>query len=75
MISNRLRFVDVKDWKAAAKGSFAAMRSGGRLSMNVWAEKHEVELIIKVFKDAGFKDVTNVGAKSGPGVLISAIKP
>jgi hypothetical protein len=40
-----------------------------RLSMNVWAEKHEVEVIIKLFKDAGFKDVTNVGAKSGPGVL------
>jgi hypothetical protein len=43
--------------------------------MNVWAKEEEVAVMIKSFKDAGFKDVRNVGIKSGPGVLISAIKP
>jgi hypothetical protein len=33
--------VDVKDWKAAAKGSFAVMRSGGRFSKNVWAGRYK----------------------------------
>ena len=82
IISNRLRFVDVKDWPRAAKGAFRVLRSGGRLGtghpmsgMNVWAKEEEVAVMIKSFKDAGFKDVRNVGIKSGPGVLISAIKP
>ena len=82
IISNRLRFGDIKDWNAAAKGAFDVLRSGGRLGtgspgsgMNVWAQENEVAVMIKAFKDAGFKDVTNVGMKSGSGVVISAIKP
>jgi hypothetical protein len=43
--------------------------------LNVWANEEEVAVMIKSFKDAGFKDIRNVGMKSGPGVVISAIKP
>jgi hypothetical protein len=82
IISNRLRFVDVKDWAAAARGAFRVMRSGGRLGtshpasgMNIWAEEKEVAAMIKAFQDAGFKEVKNVGMKSGPGVVIKAVKP
>jgi hypothetical protein len=82
IISNRLRYVDVKDWRTAARGAFKVLRPGGRLGsghpasgMNVWAEEKEVASMIKAFQDAGFKDVRNVGSKSGPGVVIAGIKP
>lgn len=82
IISNRLRYVDVKDWNAAARGAFKVLRPGGRLGsghpasgMNVWAEEKEVAAIIKSFQDAGFKGVRNVGSQSGPGVVIAAVKP
>ncbi|WP_180727356.1 hypothetical protein [Paraburkholderia largidicola] len=82
IISNRLRFWDVKDWSAAAKGAFSVLRSGGRLGtghpmsgLNVWAYEEDVPVMLKAFNDAGFKEVRNVGQKSGSGVVISAVKP
>ena len=82
IISNRLRYGDVKDWDAAARGAFKVLRPGGRLGsshpasgMNVWAEEKQVASMIKAFQNAGFKQVRNVGAPSGPGVVISAVKP
>ncbi|MDM0118000.1 hypothetical protein QTI66_38600 [Variovorax sp. J22R133] len=32
IISNRLRFVDISDWNAAARGAFQVMRPGGRVN-------------------------------------------
>ncbi|WP_046868090.1 hypothetical protein [Microvirga massiliensis] len=82
IISNRLRFGDVKDWNAAAQGSFKVMRSGGRIGaghpasgLNVWATADEVPVLLKAFQQAGFRDVKNVGTSAGPGVVIQAIKP
>ena len=74
IVSYRLRYVDIKDWPAAARGSLKVLRPGGKLSMNVWADAKEVAAMIKVFVEAGFKEVGNVGMPSGAGVIISAIK-
>jgi hypothetical protein len=50
IISNRLRYVDVKDWKTAARGAFKVLAPGGRLGsghpasgMNVWADEQQVD--------------------------------
>jgi RHS repeat-associated protein len=57
LISNKLRFVDVTDWSAAAKGAHEVMKPGGTLSMNIWASAEQAKLLVRAFTEAGFKDV------------------
>ena len=72
IISNRLRFVDVSDWKASATGAYKVLGKKGRISMNIWATEREAQLLIGEFTAAGFKDVRVLG--SGVGTILTAIK-
>jgi hypothetical protein len=73
IISNRLRFIDVRDWNTAARGAFQVMRSGGQVSMNVWANAREAQALIRAFQQAGFRNVEVIG--EGVGTLLRAVKP
>lgn len=73
IISNRLRFIDIHDWNAAARGAFQVMRSGGQVSMNIWANAQEAQVMIRAFVQAGFSDVEVIGG--GVGTILRAVKP
>jgi hypothetical protein len=73
VISNRLRFVDIRDWNAAARGAFQVMRSGGQVSMNIWANAQEAQVLIRAFQQAGFHGVEVTGG--GVGTILRAVKP
>lgn len=73
LISRRLRYVDV-NWEQAAAGTARVMAKGGELELNVWCKPDQVEHVIKAFKDAGFRNVRNVGT-SGTGTLITGTWP
>jgi hypothetical protein len=72
IISNRLRFVDVTDWTAAAKGAYEVMKPGGKLSMNIWASAEQARLLAKAFTKAGFKEVKISG--EGVGTMLTGTK-
>jgi hypothetical protein len=72
LISNRLRFVDIRNWDAAARAAAQVMSSGGEVSMNVWCQGSERALLKAAFERAGFKNVRVVG--DGVGTMLSAIR-
>jgi hypothetical protein len=73
IISNRLRFNDIRDWNVAARGAFQVMRSSGQVSMNVWANPHEAQVLLRAFRDAGFRSVEIIG--DGVATILRAVKP
>jgi len=59
VVSNRLRFGDVRDWGRAADGTFKVLADGGTVSMNVWTfEAAELQKLHDAFRRAGFSAVT-----------------
>ena len=61
------------NWVQAARAATAAMRSGGKVEMNVWCSTvQEVEEVEMAFRDAGFSNVKGTG--SGPGVMLRAVR-
>jgi len=52
----KLRYVDI-NWQLAVKGAYKSMAPGARFNINAWTEtKAEVNVMIKAFEDAGFKE-------------------
>lgn len=72
MTSHRLRYVDVKNWIQATKAAAKAMRSGGKVEMNIWCYETEKKVLVAAFESAGFKDVKT--AYDGVGTMLYAIK-
>ena len=72
IFSHRLTFGTV-DWPRAAGGAYRVVGSGGKLYLNVWATEEEAKLLVQLFSEAGFRNVTSVG--SGPGTLITGLHP
>jgi len=73
VVSYRLRYIDITDWKRAAEGTAKVMRPGGKLFLNIWTQTAaEAETAASAFRRAGFKDVKVVG--SGTGTIIEGVR-
>jgi RHS repeat-associated protein len=60
-------------WSQAAEGSFAVLRPGGMVQMNVWLTRDEAAAVVQIYKDAGFINVSTSG--EGTTTILNAQKP
>ncbi len=73
MESNKLRYQDV-NWIRGAEAAAKVMRSGGKVSMNIWCSAEaELKAVAAAFKNAGFKDIN--ATYNGIASVLTAIKP
>jgi RHS repeat-associated protein len=73
LFSEKLRFVDIeKGLDAAVQGSYKVMEPGGKVFMNIWADKAQAQTLLEAFKRSGFKNVQVTG--EGVGTIISALR-
>lgn len=74
IFSNRLPHRTV-NWRRAAQAASRVMKSGGRLSLNVWTHSQaEVREVIHAFTRAGFRDVRNITGQTGSATVITGVR-